>query len=98
MEAWGSALTRGKQIAKGDPEVAVPELGRRYWRIKCALWILTWVSGLSQQTMCKGDSRSIPLIFSTLTCIGRLELVYERRRSGHKRVYPIFPHRNVYKL
>lgn len=52
MEAWGSALTRGKQIAKGDPEVTVPELGRRYWRIKCALWILTWVSGLSQQTMC----------------------------------------------
>ncbi|AAW41163.1 conserved hypothetical protein [Cryptococcus deneoformans JEC21] len=52
MEAWGSALTRGKQIAKGDPEVAVPELGRRYWRMKCALWILTWVSGLSQQTMC----------------------------------------------
>lgn len=52
MEAWGSALTRGKKIAKGDPEVAVPELGRRHWRTKCALWIITWLSGLSQQTMC----------------------------------------------
>lgn len=62
MEAWGSALTRGKKIIKGDPEVAVPELGRRYWRTKCALWILTWLSGLSQQTMCKGDLMTIALI------------------------------------